>query len=210
VPSELNTEPGQSHRKIQVVGDIMLDTLRMFQHVLNTEQNDTTEVPESYILLTLHRNFNTDDPVRLSNIFKGLTNLASALNVSVIFPVHPRTSNALREAAIAIPEQIKLLSPQGYIQTQQLIRNSGLVITDSGGLQKEAFFHGKHGLILRDTTEWKNLLKHSYSVCVDDNPIAIETEGSRLFGKTIHSPAPLFGDGTTAKQILAFLEEDLS
>jgi UDP-GlcNAc3NAcA epimerase len=109
---------------------------------------------EEYSLLTIHRASNTDDSIRLNNLLINLGNT----NRRIIWPIHPRTKKMILEFNIIIPQNITIIEPVGYIEIIELISNSFNVITDSGGLQKEAFYLNKYCIILRDETEWVELI----------------------------------------------------
>jgi UDP-GlcNAc3NAcA epimerase len=136
----------------------MFDSLQMIKHKCNLA--DT--VKDEYSLLTIHRASNTDDFIRLNNL---LFNLANT-NRKIIWPIHPRTKKMILEFNIIIPKNIIIIEPVGYIEIIELISNSYNVITDSGGLQKEAFYLNKYCIILRDETEWVELIDMKVSCLI--------------------------------------------
>ena len=115
-----------------------------------------------YYLCTLHRAENTNNMERLASIIKGLNNLPSKYHI--VLPIHPRTKQLLSK--FKLNENIKIIAPVGYFDMIQLIKNSRLVITDSGGLQKEAYFFNKFCITTRDQTEWIELANHGYNKIV--------------------------------------------
>lgn len=132
-------------------GDVMYDSISHYRRVLDRDPDDffTPGLPSSYYLATVHRPANTDNPLRLSEIFAAF----AALPHPVVLPLHPRTSRTVQEYGIT-PENVHLLSPAGYLSMLRLVLDSHCVLTDSGGLQKEAYFLGKRCVTLRDETEW--------------------------------------------------------
>jgi UDP-GlcNAc3NAcA epimerase len=148
--SKVNLINENIKNNIFICGDIMYDSLQM----IKSECKFNSILSGEYSLLTIHRASNTDDLVRLNNLLKYIGNS----DRKIIWPIHPRTKKMLIEFQISIPENIKIIDPVGYIEIIELISNCYNVITDSGGLQKEAFYLNKYCIILRDETEWVELL----------------------------------------------------
>ena len=148
--SKVNLINENIKNNIFICGDIMYDSLQM----IKSECKFNPILSEEYSLLTIHRASNTDDLVRLNNL---LINIGNS-DRKIIWPIHPRTKKMLVEFQISIPENIQIIEPVGYIEIIELISNCYNVITDSGGLQKEAFYLNKYCIILRDETEWVELL----------------------------------------------------
>jgi len=145
--------------KTVLTGDIMVDSMSFVQRKINkpiVEYHD-------YYLLTLHRPYNVDDPEKMTHLFKVLTHVTNP----IIFPVHPRTRLMIERCGIAIPDNVVLMEPQGYIELQTLLKYCNKVITDSGGLQKEAFLAGKSCITLRQETEWVETVEAGWNVLVD-------------------------------------------
>jgi UDP-GlcNAc3NAcA epimerase len=147
----LNNE-GIDSNKIKQVGDVMYDAAIYYGK--KVEQNNTLlqELKiesKKYALVTLHRAENVDDKNRLSSILKGL----SHYNNTIIWPLHPRTKKMLESFGIAIPQNISIIDPVGYLDMILLEKNAELIATDSGGVQKEAYFHKVPCITLRDQTE---------------------------------------------------------
>jgi UDP-GlcNAc3NAcA epimerase len=157
-------------------------------------------VEGSFILCTLHRAENTDSKERLHSIFEGLRN--SGLNT--FLPLHPRTKDRIASFNIAIPDNVKLIDPLGYLEMVWMEKNCLIVATDSGGVQKEAFFHGKRCVTLRDETEWIELVDAGFNTLTGANS---ELIASAL----VTSPAPInsktniYGDGNAGGKILSIL-----
>lgn len=139
------------------VGDVMFDAALYFgeraEKTSKILQTLSLE-PKEYWLATVHRQENTDDPQRLQRIFDGLARSAK----KVVLPLHPRTRNRLADQGIVMPGNIVLVEPLGYIDMVMLEKHAALIVTDSGGVQKEAYFHRVPCLTLRDETEWLELI----------------------------------------------------
>ncbi len=139
---------------VHLVGDVMYDATLFAKEAArqrSTIKADLDLVDDEYVLLTLHRAENTDDPTRLTEILRYIEKQAEAR--TVIFPVHPRTKLAFERYGINT-NFCRMIEPVGYIDMHALIAEASMVMTDSGGLQKEAYFHRKPCLTLRDETEW--------------------------------------------------------
>lgn len=148
---------GISGSQVINVGDVMFDAALYF----GTRADKTSNIlqtlslePKAYWLATVHRQENTDDPRRLQRIFDGLSRSA----MKVVLPLHPRTRNRLADQGIVMPGNILVVEPLGYIDMVMLEKHAALIVTDSGGVQKEAYFHRVPCLTLRDETEWLELI----------------------------------------------------
>ncbi|MDP3113219.1 MAG: UDP-N-acetylglucosamine 2-epimerase (non-hydrolyzing) [Candidatus Cloacimonadaceae bacterium] len=189
-----------------LVGDIMVDSLkygivraREESIVLNLLDLD----PDSYALLTLHRPYNVDDPANLEMILRGL----NTLDRLILFPVHPRTRNILSGFDFESLNNISFIEPQAYLDFISLMDNSAIIITDSGGIQKEAYILGKPCVTLRYETEWLETVQSGWNLLLpvnaDDFPHAIST-----FSTPERHP-DLFGTNVAAR-IVKLLEIDFS
>ncbi|MDR7022778.1 non-hydrolyzing UDP-N-acetylglucosamine 2-epimerase [Pseudomonas peli] len=139
------------------VGDVMYDAALHFGATAEHSSSILQQlqlVPSTYWLATIHRQENTDDPVRLQRIFEGL----GRAQVAVVLPLHPRTRRRIADMAISLPANVRIVEPLGYIDMVMLEKHAALIVTDSGGVQKEAYFHRVPCLTLRDETEWVELL----------------------------------------------------
>jgi len=145
--------------KTILTGDIMADSVQFVQDKITDNQYSGRD----YYLLTMHRPYNVDDPERLKKLFAGL----AKLNQDIVFPIHPRTRNIVETHQIVIPENVELIKPQGYIEFQGLIKYAEKVITDSGGLQKEAYIAGKPCITLRPETEWVETVDAGWNQLMD-------------------------------------------
>jgi len=185
--------------KIYQTGDIMYDaalyyTQKAEQKLINVEKKPQ----EEYILCTIHRAENTGHPERLRSIFSALDIIND--EKKIILPLHPRTKAILEREKIN--SNISIIDPVGYLEMIQLIRNCKLVITDSGGLQKEAYFFGKKCIVLRDTTEWVELMDNGFVVLTGSNQQDIVLSFRNLSETHPDCNHQLYGDGTCAQQIV--------
>jgi len=184
-----------------LVGDVMADVLRLAVDRADPEILRRLQVePSSYALATVHRAENTDNSARLLDILTGL----SALRMQVIFPVHPRTSRAITTVGWKPPDHVKLIEPVGYLDMVTLMRNARVILTDSGGVQKEAYWLGIPCVTLRDETEWIETVTFGWNVLVGTEPGRIVAAANRPLPTT---PRPtLYGDGFAAERCVAALE----
>jgi UDP-GlcNAc3NAcA epimerase len=159
-------------RGVHVVGDVMLEAQRLFAAAsARSGARARLAGTAPYALLTLHRAENTDDPERLRAIFAGLSRVAGRL--TLILPLHPRTRGLADRYAVSL-ESFRLLEPVGYLEMQDLEAGAALILTDSGGVQKEAFFHGVPCVTLRDETEWTETFDLGWNVLAGPDPARIE------------------------------------
>ena len=181
----------------EVVGDVMLDALlrlaplaRKRSHVLEALDLER----RSYVVATVHREANTV-PERLERILHGLSSVAD----KVVFPIHPRTRKVLDEAELVPPANVRPLRPLGYLDFTALASQARVIATDSGGLQKEAYWHGVPCVTLRDTTEWTETVEAGGNVLVGDDPAAI---AAAVSGAQMPEDRPqLYGDGQASERI---------
>ncbi len=188
--------------RTEVVGDVMADATRLFAP-LARERSDVLErlgvEPGRYLVCTVHREANVR-PARLARIVAGL----NRLDEPVLFPAHPRTRAALRELEL----RVRLLDPLGYLELAALASQARVILTDSGGLQKEAYWYGVPCVTMRPSTEWVDTVATGGNTLVDDDPDAL-VEAVR----TARMPAPrpvLYGDGHASARIARALQGSLS
>lgn len=144
--------------RVQQVGDVMYDATLFFRDRARKPDQVGLEKEEPFLLCTIHRAENTDDPRRLAAIVRLINQVAS--RTRVILPLHPRTAQALRALATKpFSEDVTVTAPLGYLETAWLMSHCRMLITDSGGMQKEAYFHGKPCVTLREETEWVELVE---------------------------------------------------
>lgn len=148
---------GIAREDVTFSGDVMFDTAIHFGNIAAQKSQILSQLNFSrkeYVLATIHRKENTDNAERLSGIMDGL----SRVSCPVILPLHPRTSKKLIEFKIQIPSSVRIIDPVGYLDMALLEQAARVIATDSGGVQKEAFFHGVPCVTLRDETEWTELV----------------------------------------------------
>jgi UDP-N-acetylglucosamine 2-epimerase len=147
-----------------LVGDPMLDAMVTYGPAARMRPllKQLALEPRRYLLLTVHRPANADNANRLEDILKAM----GALDETVIFPVHPRTAGRLRDLGVALPGNVRLIEPVGYLDMLCLEQNARIVLTDSGGVQKEAFFFGVPCVTLRSETEWVETVDAGMNVIV--------------------------------------------
>ncbi len=184
------------------VGDVMLDAVQLAQPVAHRKSTILADLqlrPKEYALVTVHRPANTDDPQRLSSIVSALNAVAEP----IVFPVHPRTQKALRSIDAQFRTGVRLIEPVGFLDQIELEANARLIATDSGGVQREAYFHAIPCLTLRDETEWVDTIRTGWNRLVGADTDRI-VEG--WFGLVPPAERPLiFGDGTAAQRIAEIL-----
>jgi UDP-GlcNAc3NAcA epimerase len=197
---------GCDERRIFMVGDVMRDAMDLFAEKARNSPGilgDLQLAQKSYILATIHRAENTDDPAKLRMIFEGLG--LAARKMPVIAPLHPRTRKALEASGAPLPQGVRILDPVGFLDMQRLEIGARVIATDSGGVQKEAFWHKVPCVTLRDETEWVELIQAGVNcLCGTDDPAVIAE--TLLAVKPWPDIAPsMYGDGTTARKIAALL-----
>lgn len=188
---------------VHVVGDIMFDAVLQYR----TRAAELAQVarslrlaPGSYYLCTVHRAQNADDPARLGAIMAAL----GRLDAPVVFPVHPRTRKSLDAFGLAPAPNVRLHEPVGYLDMLHLQQGSIAVLTDSGGVQKEAYYLGVPCVTLRDETEWVETVATGWNILAGADSEAIVRAARRLSG--LDAPRPdLYGRGDTATRIVAAL-----
>jgi UDP-N-acetylglucosamine 2-epimerase len=158
--------------------------------------------PGAYALVTVHRPANTDDALRLTRIVETLNRAPE----TVVFPAHPRTRTALQRLGIPLGGHVRLIEPVGYFDMLVLEENARLIATDSGGVQREAYFLAVPCLTLRDETEWTETVAAGWNRLVGVNPDQV-LEAWVNFAPPTNHPS-LFGDGTAAQRIAQVLGPD--
>jgi UDP-GlcNAc3NAcA epimerase len=199
---------GIAEDRIFLVGDVMFDVAIRYGAKAQEESKILSQLglePKGYILATVHRAENCDDLSRLRAIFDGLRLAASRL--PVILPLHPRTRDALGRAGLECKsvKNFHIVGPAGYLDMTMLEKNASVIATDSGGVQKEAFFHRVPCLTLREETEWVELVELGWNKVVKpvDGEAICEALTSRL-GSRGKNGSP-YGDGKAAEKIIGIL-----
>lgn len=179
--------------KVVLSGDIMKDSLEFYSAISEEKSTLVSDLnlPENdFVLATIHRQENTDDIEKLKNIFDAFERMHS--DKMVVMPLHPRTKAILEKNNLNYA--IKFIEPVGYFDMLQLLKHCYLVVTDSGGLQKEAFFSGKRCLIAREETEWKELVTHNFAEIVGSNTAQMVKAFQNNSNWNLDFSMPLFGN----------------
>lgn len=195
-------------RQVYRVGDVMLDTFSQMSKMAETRSDVIQKLglaKGEYVLATVHRAINTDKPERLREIIRGLC----LSDIPVVFPIHPRTQKVINANGsgleISKKSNLKIIEPVGYFDMLELEKNAKIIVTDSGGVTREAFFSGVPSIIVDDTTAWIDLVNSGWSYLTGAD--------SEKIGKILRSiKAPkireaLLGEGTTSGLIIEKLEK---
>lgn len=203
--------PTSDDPSVVLSGDVMYDNSLHFANMAEQRSRILAEIGlagKDYILVTLHREQNTDDATRLSSIFQGLLELHRELGMALVMPLHPRTAQAMEVRlstdlldAVRKTAGFRILQPVGFLDMISLERHARAVITDSGGVQKEAYFFGKHSVLLRDTTEWKELVDGGCAFLADADPKRISSAMGSALSRAFTPSSDTFGDGHAAERI---------
>ena len=198
-------------RNVVLSGDVMYDNSMYFASMAeqrSTILNDLNLTPKQFILATIHRDNNTDDPHRLNNIVSAMLSIVSRDKMPIVLPLHPRTRKMLPQSLtsdnynrLLNSEYIKITDPASFFDIIMLEKNARIVMTDSGGVQKEAFFYGTPTIILRPQTEWVEIIDAKAGVLADADYVKILEAYMDLLDRQVDFP-PLFGDAHAAEHIL--------
>lgn len=173
---------GFNEKKITLTGDVMYDASQHFGKIAEDKSHILERqalTSNYYLLTTFHRAENTGCDKKLKNIFDALE-LASK-EIEIVLPLHPRTKNALDKLGISPAGSIKIIPPVGYLDMVKLEKHAALILTDSGGVQKEAFFHKKPCITIREETEWTELVESGWNTLV--NPLSSKEILDLIFSK---------------------------
>lgn len=188
------------------VGDLMYDALVASLPLVKRRERDDLRrrglTPGEYYLGTIHRQANTDDAGLLRRLFHAL----SVLDLPVVLPLHPRTLARARDAVVQPGEQVLVTEPVGYLEMLALERNARAVLTDSGGVQREAYFLEVPCVTLREESEWPETLEGGWNVLAGSDPAKIAAAARRP--RPEEPPEPVFGDGQAAARIVEILQGD--
>lgn len=191
-----------------VVGDIMYDSFLYVQNKILPESLIGLPCkPKTYCLLTLHREENTNDIEKLKTIFKDLSEVGKKYDQVFVFPVHPRLKTIITEdIKKEFSEQIKFIDPVSYIDMIGLEKYSKIILTDSGGVQKESYWNEVPCITLRDETEWIELVDAGVNITTGLHRSKILDSFEHFIHNEINFPKDLYGDGNSAKKILDVLK----
>jgi UDP-GlcNAc3NAcA epimerase len=197
---------------VHLCGDIMFDNSMYFSSISDQKSRILDEIDVSdknYILVTIHRNANTDDAIRLNSIFNALIYIQNTTGFDIVLPLHPRTNkmmdqllNEENKALLRDNKKIKIIPPAGFLDIISLEKNASLIITDSGGLQKEAFFFKKPCVILRPETEWVEIVENGNAIIADADQQKIVAAANHLLSYKDYTFPNLFGDAKSAEFIV--------
>lgn len=190
--------------KIIKSGDVMQDAAMFYSSI---SKKPDFNIPPQFILSTIHRAENTDDKSRLENIFSAFNELSQT--IPVVLPLHPRTKKKLDEHNLNdLCKNLTVISSVGYLEMVFLLQNCTSVMTDSGGLQKEAFFFKKPCITLREETEWVELVKHGFNILVgsDINKIKEAVFNQKT---SLDYSVELYGQGNAGKKIVESLVNNM-
>jgi len=189
----------KSNKVIQV-GDVMQDAALLFAAKAVAPAGGN--LPERFVLATLHRAENTDNPERLACIVEALNEIHKNL-IPVVLPLHPRTRKLVAEQGLSL--DVHIIEPVGYFEMVWLLDHCDLVLTDSGGVQKEAFFFGKACVTMRDQTEWVELVDEGANELVGAETRTIVDAVARNRGRKVTDAKNLYGGGKASESIVSHL-----
>jgi UDP-GlcNAc3NAcA epimerase len=201
----LNME-GFDHMPVQIIknGDVMQDAAIYYSEKAEQKSEIIRELKlKHFVLATLHRQENTDDPVKLKAIVKGLNTINK--KVQVVVPLHPRTKNILQQ--LNVHPDFTIIDPVGYFDMIMLLKSCELVVTDSGGVQKEAFFFGKHCITLREQTEWVELVDFGFNKLVGSDPVLLQEAFEYFSTKATDFSLNLYGKGKAAEMAVLKIKD---
>ena len=184
-------------------GDVMLDAALFYSQIAETRSTIVRDLNlDDFVLLTFHRAENTNDPRRLSDIVNALNAIHATKRV--VLPLHPRTKKTVE--ALGLKLNMDVIPPVGYFDMIELLKNCKLVVTDSGGLQKEAYFFQKPCVTLRDETEWTELVELGCNNLVGADPELIQSSIFEMLKQKLNFDNELFGGGKASQNIISAIE----
>jgi UDP-N-acetylglucosamine 2-epimerase len=193
--------------RAHLTGDIMYDSLLQHAERAATQSDVLARLalePGAYALATVHRAANTDDPTAFERIIDAL----SLIEGPVVFPMHPRARLALSRSDLETPPSVRVIEPLGYLDMLALERSARVVLTDSGGVQKEAYLLAVPCVTLRQETEWPETSEGGWNVLAGTDPDRIVQAAARP--RPAGEPPRVFGDGQSARRMIELLEHDPS
>jgi UDP-GlcNAc3NAcA epimerase len=197
-------KPTADTKDVIQCGDIMYEASLFYRkRVLETTKDFMVSMPKKYYLLTIHRAENTDDRERMASIVRAINRFR---DVEAVFPVHPRTRKILAQYGLQFEPHVHLINPVSYFEMLALENACEFVMTDSGGVQKEAYFCSKPCITLRESTEWVELVAHGWNrlVGTDEGEIGVALAAMPILG----DKQALYGEGSTSKTIADVLLEN--
>ena len=201
-------------QKVVLSGDVMYDNSMYFSAMADMKSDIIERLGLSYrnfVLATIHRPANTDNAANLKSIFRALADIAEKDNIDVVLPLHPRTRKKMADFRLQVDDfggHIKIIEPASFFEIIRLEKNARVVMTDSGGVQKEAFFYGTPCVILRSETEWVEIVEAGAGILADADYERIMEAYRLLSEHQVYFP-PLFGDAHASEKILSEIIEYL-
>lgn len=192
--------------KVVTTGDVMQDAAIFYRKLADSDKSIISKLGlegKEFALCTVHRAENTDNLIRLRGIIEALNELAG--EIEIVFPVHPRTRKIMVEHKLSL--SCKTIDPVGYLDMVNLLTHAKIVLTDSGGLQKEAFFFAKPCVTLRDETEWVELIEGNFNFLAGADKERIVSSFKNMCLAKPDFTKNLYGAGTAAKRVVALLEQ---
>ena len=203
------------NQKVVLSGDVMYDNSMYFSAMADVQSDIIERLGLRYrqfVLATIHRPANTDNPENLRSIFRALNDIAEQHQMDVVLPLHPRTRKMIGDFSRSadavwrleigdLSDRIRIIEPASFFEIIRLEKNAAIVMTDSGGVQKEAFFYGTPCVILRPETEWVEIVEAGAGIIADADYERILAAYEALVNKPVQFPT-LFGDGHASEKIL--------
>ena len=203
------------NQKVVLSGDVMYDNSMYFSAMADVQSDIIERLGLRYrqfVLATIHRPANTDNPENLRSIFRALNDIAEQHQMDVVLPLHPRTRKMIGDFSRSadavwrleigdLSDRIRIIEPASFFEIIRLEKNAAIVMTDSGGVQKEAFFYGTPCVILRPETEWVEIVDAGAGIIADADYERILAAYEALVNKPVQFPT-LFGDGHASEKIL--------
>lgn len=217
--SNVNQKATANHPKAYHCGDVMFDNSLHFSTISDEKSTivaDNGLIEDQYILTTIHRDSNTDIAQNMEQIFSALIEIQEKSGLAIVLPIHPRTKSKMKEQLsselyhkIESNAKFKIIPPAGFIDIISLEKKSRMIVTDSGGLQKEAYFFQKPCVILRPQTEWIEIVENGNAILADADKNRILDAFELLINKKDMTYPPLYGDGKAAVFVCQKILEDL-
>ena len=198
-----NLEAEKIQGRVVLSGDVMYDNAMYFSAMADVQSDIIERLGlnnRQFVLATIHRPANTDNPENLKSILRALSDIA-AKGMDVVLPLHPRTKQRLADSGLEVSGNIRIIEPASFFEIIRLEKNAAIVMTDSGGVQKEAFFYGTPCVILRPETEWVEIVEAGAGIIADADYERIMAAYEALVNKPVQFPT-LFGDGHASEKIL--------
>jgi len=207
---DLNTnhKPTIDQPHVYHCGDIMYDNSLHYAEKATQKLDILGKldlIENEFVLCTIHRDSNTDDAQALTQIFKALLEISKVYQLKIVLPLHPRTKGKMKQQLsgelmneIQNSQRIQIIEPLGFLEIIALEKHARIIVTDSGGLQKEAYFFQQPCVILRNQTEWKEIVENGNALCVGSTYETILEGFEFLFSKTDFTYPSFYGDGKAA------------